>query len=100
MGVFTIPLMARWVKIVIAVLCIVCVLAICIAPNLDLPVTVIKSLQTILLLLTFSLITAAFASVCLFSRSRVCRAEVRAGPELLHPPYSSLPFETGCVQRC
>jgi hypothetical protein len=90
--------MMRFTKIVVALLCIVCVLALCIAPYVDIPVTVLKSLQ-ILLLLMSSMAAGALTLASLFHRVSTRYLILRVGYETRIQPLS-LPFETNCVQQC
>ena len=90
--------MARAIKVVLALLCIICVLALCIAPWVDPPDTTLKSLQIILFLMS-SLAACGFWLVGVLS------------PESENPtntlwqfaspiPDFLLPHETNCVQQC
>lgn len=93
----TISLVMRVAKIVIAMLCIVCVLALCIAPYVDIPFTVLKALQDVLLI--FSLLIGALALVNLFHQVLVRCA-------LMPSDYTTLtrslfsPLEANCVLQC
>jgi hypothetical protein len=51
--------MARAIKFVIVAVCLLCILAICIAPLVDLPATSLRSYQAVVILLS-TLIGAAF----------------------------------------
>jgi hypothetical protein len=53
--------MPKWLKFCVALICLICVVAICIAPDVDLPDTVLRANQLGLLLL---LAAVAFASLC------------------------------------
>jgi len=53
--------MPKWLKVCVALICLICVVAICIAPDVDLPDTVLRATQVVLLLL--------LAIVALASRS-------------------------------
>jgi len=92
--------MARSAKIGTALLCIVCVLALCIAPYVDIPVTALKSLQ-IALLLMLSLVGCAllFLNGFLFFLIGFRRAvgQIRYRTLINSLP---LPFEINCVQQC
>lgn len=57
--------MPRAVQIIVALLCIACVLALCSAPFVDIAVTVLKSLRIILLLM-LSLVANVLMLVSLF----------------------------------
>jgi hypothetical protein len=43
--------MPKWLKFCVALICLICIVAICIAPDVDLPDTVLRATQAILLLL-------------------------------------------------
>jgi hypothetical protein len=90
--------MMRFSKIIVALLCIACVLALCIAPYVDIPVTVLKSLQIAVLLL-LSLAGAALLLANIFHwvlvRYSVVRADCRTPVRALF-----LPIKTNCVQQC
>ena len=91
--------MARFAKITVALLCIVCVLALCIAPYVDIPVTVLKSLQ-IALLLIFLLLAIPLLLVNFFlSRIVLLRHALEDGRAVFTWPCS-LSLERNCVQRC
>lgn len=90
--------MTRAAKIIVALLCMVCVLILCIAPFVDIPVTVLKSLQVVILLMLSLtgcalLLSGALHSGLVAPRQLVLR--VNSGP-LIRP----LPIETNCVQQC
>jgi len=89
--------MVRSAKVFVALLCIVCVLALCIAPYIDIPVTALRSLQ-IALLLMLSLVTAALSLADLFHRVLVCKMIVRTDQEP-SAHLSLLPAEATCVRR-
>lgn len=91
--------MARFAKIVVALLCITCVLTLCIAPYVDIPVTVLKSLQITLLLLSLLLVAARLLIssrlfLLAFFRGRVTESRAPLIPLL------RLPIQTNCVQQC
>jgi hypothetical protein len=90
--------MMRFAKIFVALLCIVCVLALCVAPYADIPVTILKSLR-ILLLLMFSLAAGALTLVSLFHWVSI-RYVITRVDHKTHIQPLSLPFETNCVQQC
>lgn len=88
----------RFAKVVVALLCIVCVLTLCIAPYVDIPVTVLESIQIVLLLvacwaaveLSFSdLLNVMFALQANVWRGRASHMHI------LFPP-----FEKSCVLQC
>lgn len=89
--------MARFLKIFVAVLCIVCILALCIAPFVDIPVTVLKVLQVVVMLM-FGM--SSVLLLCgVFDPTAAWTSAARAvdpSPTL----WSILPLETNCVHRC
>lgn len=91
-------LVMRFAKVVIALLCIICVLTLCIAPYVDLPVTILESLQVVLLLL-FSLATAELSLFTLFNTPFVLRANVLI-ERASHICVVFPPIETNCVLQC
>ena len=54
--------MPKWLKFCVALICLICVLAICIAPEVDLPDTVLRARQVILLLLLAVVALASLSS--------------------------------------
>lgn len=89
--------MVRSIKILVALFCIVCILALCIAPYVDIPVTVLDALQVVIMLM-FAAITSLFLVARLFSQVLSGSAEplyIRKSPT-----RSLLPIETNCVQQC
>jgi len=90
--------MVRSAKILVALLCIAAVLALCIAPYVDIPVTALRSLQ-IALLLMLSLVTAVLSLTDLFYRLSLCKVVVRIDQKAL--AHSTLLLnEATCIQRC
>lgn len=89
--------MARYFKIVVAVFCIVCILALCIAPYADIPVTVLDALQFVIMLM-FAMIGGVILLATFFHQVVASRVILRA--ERKAPTRSLLlPIETTCVQR-
>jgi hypothetical protein len=90
-----------WVKVLVAVLCIVCVLAICIAPDADLPDTVTRAAQVAWMLL-ITIVASAFVISGLL-RLQHCFGDNRrrAVPRfsLRQTLYDSV-LELTSVQRC
>lgn len=90
--------MVRFLRIFVAVLCIVCILALCIAPFADIPLTVMKALQVVIMLM-FGLM----GSILLIAGS-FCRVQLHeSGPRVGRgTPMRCmfLPLEMNCVQRC
>jgi Na+/H+ antiporter NhaD/arsenite permease-like protein len=88
----------RFAKIVVALLCIACVVALCVAPYVDIPVTVLKSVQVVLLLM-LTMVAGALLLGGLFhqvlARCAVIRSDRTAFIRSLIPP-----LETNCVQQC
>ena len=91
--------MARSVKIVVALLCIACILAFCIAPYAEIPATALRSLQAMLL---FILALAAAATLRPAGRlHRVAAVPFALRTAHADPPCPLLPpFQTGCVLQC
>lgn len=91
--------MARYAKIIVALLCLVCVLALCVAPYVDIPVTVLKSLQNAILLMvllgTASLLLADILQTHLVLFRHIARTSHNG---LVRPLRS--PIEASCVQQC
>ncbi|HXS94595.1 MAG TPA: hypothetical protein VN736_08310 [Candidatus Limnocylindrales bacterium] len=89
--------MVRYVKIFVAVCCIVCILALCIAPYADIPVTVLDTLQFVIMLI-FALVGAVLLLTGAFPQLVISRVVLRA--EQKSPTRSLLPpIETTCVQQ-
>lgn len=90
--------MARSVKVVVALLCIACILAFCIAPYAEIPATALRSLQAMLLLIL------ALAAATLRPAGRLRRvADVPSPLRTAHadPPCPLLtPIQAGCVLQC
>lgn len=90
--------MVRFFRIFVAVLCIVCILALCIAPFADIPVTVLKALQVVILLM-FGLTSSILLLAGMFHQTRSQEVTLRADCES-PTRHLLLPLETNCVQRC
>jgi len=89
--------MARTVKVVLALLCLICVLALCIAPWVDPPETTLKSLQIILFLMaTFAACAFCLAGILPLTSQGLAEP----APRILLPISILLPRETDYVQRC
>lgn len=90
--------MSRSVKVVVALLCIACILAFCIAPYAEIPATALRSLQAMLLLIL------ALAAAALQSPGRLHRAVpvmFRLRTAHAAPPCPLLlPIQAGCVLQC
>jgi peptidoglycan biosynthesis protein MviN/MurJ (putative lipid II flippase) len=67
---YDLVVMVRAVKVVLALLCIVCVLALCVAPWVDPPETTFRALQIILFLMSSFAVFAALVIGILPSRSQ------------------------------
>jgi hypothetical protein len=92
--------MARYAKIIVALLCLVCVLALCVAPYVDIPVTALKSLQVALLMI-LSLVAAALLFIgSVFFSLPVFRRNILPGSRATSIRHFLPPIETNCVQRC
>lgn len=90
--------MVRFAKIVVALLCITCVLALCVAPYVDIPLTVLKSLQVILLL-ALSLVAGVLLLLNLFHQVQILYALARWHHTAVFRSLLS-PLQTNCVQQC
>lgn len=91
--------MPRSIKVVVALICLVCILAFCIAPCADIPATALRSMQAILLLLL------SIAATALMRSDRLCCAA--ATRDASHPDAPSLHLcslplfrHACCVLRC
>ena len=90
--------MVRFARIIVALLCIACVLALCVSPYVDIPVTVLKSIQ-LALLLVFSLAAAELFLANFLTVVFVLRANVRPD-RASHMRVLLPPFEKNCVLQC
>jgi hypothetical protein len=89
--------MARFIRVVAAVFCTLCVLAICIAPLVDLPDTNLRSYHLAILLL-YSLM--AGATLSLSETFKPARQSTRV--RLAHPErkkHYPLPLDTNSILR-
>lgn len=90
--------MVRSIKIFVALFCIVCILALCIAPYADIPATVLEALQVVIMLM-FAAITSLFLVAGLFYQVLSGSTEplyIRKAPKR----WLLLPLETNCLQQC
>ncbi|MGH9585663.1 MAG: hypothetical protein ACRD3F_01835 [Acidobacteriaceae bacterium] len=94
---YHVPEMVRYIKIFLAILCIVCILALCIAPNADIPVSILKALQFVIMLM-FALISSMLLLAGAFHLVIVQMVVSRTGRKC---PTRSLflPIESNCVQQ-
>lgn len=89
--------MVRYIKIFVAVCCIVCILALCIAPYADIPVTVLDALQFVIMLM-FAMVGSVLLLAWTFHQLVISQVVLRA--EQRSPTRSLLlPIETTCVQQ-
>lgn len=89
--------MVRYIKIFVAIFCIVCILALCIAPYADIPATVLDTLQFVIMLM-FAMVGAVLLLAGAFPHLVISQATLRSEPK--SPARSPLlPIETTCVQR-
>jgi hypothetical protein len=89
--------MRRATYIAAALFCLVCVIALCIAPYADIPETTLKSLQLILWIM-FTLFAGVFlptGTVQLVTARQTLNRADRATPL-----RSILPIQTNCIQQC
>jgi hypothetical protein len=90
--------MVRSIKIFVAVFCIVCILALCIAPYADIPASVLEALQVVIMLM-FALIGCVLLVAGLFYLVMVRSAEplhIGKAPRR----WLLLPIDSSCVQQC
>lgn len=90
--------MVRFARIIVALVCIACVLALCVAPYVDIPETVLKSIQ-IVLLLVLSLAAFELSLLSLLNVMFVLQANVRPD-RASHMHILLPPFEKSCVLQC
>ncbi len=89
--------MAQVVKIITALLCLVCVIALCVAPWVDPPETTLQSLQIILFLM-FAFVACALLAAGMLPLEIPLAYRIR---HALRPaPHPKLPIQTNCVQQC
>lgn len=89
--------MVRYIKIFVAIFCIVCILALCIAPYADIPVSVLDALQFVVMLM-FAMVGSVLLVAAAFQQVLVSQVFLRADPDA--PTRSLLlPIETTCVQQ-
>jgi hypothetical protein len=91
---------AKTATVLVALLCIVCVLALCIAPYVDIPVTALKSLQIALLMMLALAGSAALMAQGLFFRLAMPASEALPGDFAAPLRPRMLPIECNCVQQC
>jgi len=90
--------MGRAIKVVVVLLCLICVLTLCIAPWVDPPETTLKALQVILFLISTFAFFAFWLVGILSPKSR--HSDKPAPPADFPVPGLLPPCEAGCVQRC
>jgi hypothetical protein len=96
-GIYHLLRMARAVKIITALLCMICVIALCIAPWVDPPETTLKSLQIILFLM-FAFVACTLPFAGMLTLEMVRAPWVWRIPRLA--PHLKLPMQVNCVQQC
>jgi hypothetical protein len=90
--------MARVINIIAALLCLICVLALCIAPSVDIPDTTLKSLQ-IAFLMMLILFAGVFQLAGMVDRVLLSHCFYVGAPcALVRSPLP--PIQTNCVQQC
>lgn len=89
--------MARFLKIFVAVLCIVSILALCIAPFVDIPVTVLKVLQVVVMLM-FGM--SSVLLLCGMLDQMAAWTTPARAIDTSPSPGPILSLETNCVRRC
>ena len=97
-GIYDRHRMARAINVGAAILCLICVIALCIAPSVDIPDTTLKSLQIFfLMMLTLIggvLLLADIVHLALLSR------RLSVGRQAPLARYPLAPIQANCVQRC
>ena len=96
-GIYHLLRMARAVKIITALLCMACVVALCIAPWVDPPETTLKSLQVILFLM-FAFVACALLVAGFLPLEMLRAIRVRPAPRLAS--HVKFRVQTNCVQQC
>jgi len=96
-GIYHLLRMARAVKIITALLCMACVVALCIAPWVDPPETTLKSLQVILFLM-FAFVACALPVAGLLPMEMLLAIWIRPAPRLAS--HVKFRVQTNCVQQC
>jgi len=91
--------MAKAIKFAIVAVCLLCILAICIAPYVDLPATNLRNYQLALVMM-WSLMASAFCLILSASRLflRVCAMLFTLPRQKILP--LALPIQTSCVLQC
>jgi len=91
--------MAKAIKLVTVAVCLLCILAICIAPLVDLPATNLRTYQLALVLM-WSLMASAFCLILSSSQLfvRVCARLFTLPHQKILP--LSLPLQISCVLQC
>lgn len=91
--------MAKAIKFAIVTVCLLCILAICIAPFVDLPATNLRIYQLALVLM-WSLMASAICSILSASQlfMHVCAILFTLPRQKILP--LSLPIQTSCVLQC
>ena len=91
--------MAKAIKFAIVAVCLLCILAICIAPYVDLPATNLRTYQLALVMM-WSLMASAFCLILSVSRLflRVCAMLFTLPRQKILP--LALPIQTSCVLQC
>ncbi|MEO6817090.1 MAG: hypothetical protein ABI177_10345 [Edaphobacter sp.] len=93
-------MMAKAIKFAVVAVCLLCILAVCIAPLVDLPSTNLRSYQAAVFLL-WGLIATAFALAASFSKSLV---SIRITSSTLPPRkiawWIDSPMKLSSILRC
>jgi hypothetical protein len=90
--------MAKIVYYMAAVLCLICVIAICIAPDMDLPDTHLRSSLMALMLMLCLVAGASWAIPYLIDP--VCRVKRRPGSRLEEDYRTTKMIVANCVLQC
>ena len=89
--------MVRFIRVAAAVFCVLCVLAICIAPLVDLPATKLGSDNLVVLLLCSFMAVATVSFLKAFHRAQSIGILLPASAR--KKPYSLLPLDTNSILR-
>jgi hypothetical protein len=90
--------MVRFLRVAVAVFCVLCVLAICIAPHVDLPATKLSPDNFVILLLC-SFMAAGTASLLKAFRNAPRSVEIWLPAPTRKKQHSLSPLETSSILR-
>lgn len=93
------PVMAKAIKFATVAVCLLCILAICVAPLVDLPATNLRTYQLALVLM-WSLMASAFCLILSTSQLFIRVCAILFTLPRPKPLSLSLPIQTSCVLQC